>query len=48
VRLWVFLPTRQASRSRMAGGELRLGTVSMYMGAIITWEHIATDYEDHL
>ena len=31
----VFLPSRQPSRRRMAGRELRLGTVSMYMGAMI-------------
>jgi hypothetical protein len=33
--LRVLLPSRQPSRRRMAGGELRLGTVSMYMGAIM-------------
>jgi hypothetical protein len=32
VRLRILLPTREDSRRRMAGGELRLGTVSMYMG----------------
>ena len=32
VRLWTFLPSRRPSRRRMAGGELRLGTVSTYMG----------------
>ena len=35
VRLRVLLPSRQPSRRRIAGGELRLGTVSMYMGAIM-------------
>jgi hypothetical protein len=35
VRLRVFLPSRQPSRRSTAGGELRLGTVSMYMGTII-------------
>src|SRR6266478_371409 len=35
VRLRVLSPSRQPSRRRMAGGELRLGTVSMYMGAIM-------------
>jgi hypothetical protein len=35
VGLRVLLPSRQPSRRRMAGGELRLGTVSMYMGAIM-------------
>ena len=35
VRLRVFLPSRHPSRSRMAGGESRLGTISIYMGAII-------------
>src|SRR5579864_8420272 len=35
VRLWVLLPSRQASRRRMAGGELRLGTTSMYMAHYI-------------
>src|SRR5437870_6791777 len=34
VRLRVFWPSRQASRRRTAGGELRLGTTSMYMGAL--------------
>src|SRR5437660_5549731 len=34
VRLRVFWPSRQASRRRTAGGELRLGTASMYMGAL--------------
>src|SRR5437016_4755672 len=33
-RLRVFWPSRQASRRRTAGGELRLGTTSMYMGAL--------------
>src|SRR5882762_3439615 len=33
VRLMVFLPSRRDSRRRMAGGELRLGTRSIYMGA---------------
>ena len=32
VRLRIFLPSRQPSRTRMAGGEFRLGTTSMYMG----------------
>ena len=31
VRFLTFPPSRQPSRRRMAGGELRLGTVSMYM-----------------
>ena len=31
VRLRTLLPSRKDSRSRMAGGELRLGTDSMYM-----------------
>src|SRR5438445_236325 len=35
VRLRLFLPSRHPSRSRMAGGESRLGTISIYMGAII-------------
>src|SRR6266403_231086 len=34
VRLRVFWPSRQAARRRTAGGELRLGTTSMYMGAL--------------
>ena len=34
VRLRVLEPSRQPSRRRMAGGELRLRTVSMYMGAL--------------
>src|SRR5438034_143766 len=34
VRLRVCWPSRQASRRRTAGGELRLGTTSMYMGAL--------------
>src|SRR5438309_7694961 len=34
MRLRVFWPSRQASRRRTAGGELRLGTASMYMGAL--------------
>jgi hypothetical protein len=33
VRLQVLLPSRQDSRRRMAGGELRLRTVSIYMAA---------------
>src|SRR5207248_6931236 len=36
VRLRVFEPSRQPSRRRTAGGELRLGTVSMYMGTLYT------------
>jgi hypothetical protein len=32
VRLTVRLPSRWSSRSNTAGGELRLGTTSMYMG----------------
>src|SRR5712691_5044341 len=42
VRLRVFLPSRQPSRRRIAGGELRLGTDSIYMGAIIdsTTRHV--------
>src|SRR5205823_13437607 len=31
VRWRVFLPSRQPSRRRMAGGELRLGTTAIYM-----------------
>src|SRR5436305_5212553 len=31
VRWLVFLPSRQPSRRRMAGGELRLGTTAIYM-----------------
>ena len=31
VRLTIFLPCRRASRSKTAGGEPRLGMVSMYM-----------------
>jgi hypothetical protein len=38
VRLRTLLPSRYDSRKRMAGGELRLGTMSMYM---------ATDYALH-
>src|SRR6516225_7895037 len=34
VRLMILLPTREDSRRRTADGELRLGTVSMYMGYI--------------
>ena len=29
-----FLPTREDSRRSTAGGELRLGTMSMYMGGV--------------
>ncbi len=32
VRFLTFPPSRHPSRNRMAGGEFRLGTVSMYMG----------------
>ena len=32
VRLWTLEPMRVDSRRRMAGGELRLGTDSTYMG----------------
>ena len=35
VRFLTLPPSRQPSRSRMAGGELRLGTVSMYMGMMV-------------
>ena len=35
VRFLTFPPTRHPSRRRMAGGEFRLGTVSMYMGRSI-------------
>ena len=35
VRLRTRLPSRQPSRRRMAGRELRLGTVSMYMATSI-------------
>ena len=42
VRLRTRLPSRQPSRRRMAGRELRLGTVSIYMATII--EHIPFNY----
>ena len=35
VRFLTLPPSRQPSRRRMAGGELRLGTISIYMGMII-------------
>src|ERR1035437_6748040 len=34
VRLWTLEPMRTDSRRRMAGGELRLGTDSTYMGLL--------------
>src|SRR5580700_714014 len=34
VRLVIFPPARDDSRRRIAGGELRLGTTSMYMGEV--------------
>jgi hypothetical protein len=34
VRFLTRLPSRMLSRSRMAGGEPRFGTMSMYMGAV--------------
>src|ERR1700693_4856994 len=36
VRFLTLPPTRKLSRSRMAGGELRLGTASMYMAHATT------------
>ena len=36
VRLRIFLPSRQASRSKIAGLELRFGIVSIYMATIYT------------
>ena len=36
VRFLTFLPSRHPSRSKTAGREFRLGTVSMYMGTIYT------------
>ena len=35
VRFLTLLPSRQPSRSKTAGRELRLGTISTYMGTII-------------
>src|SRR3990172_530868 len=35
VRLRTFFPSRNDSRSKMAGGELRLGILAIYMGTII-------------
>ena len=35
VRLQTFLPSRQPARSKIAGREFRLGTISIYMGTCI-------------
>jgi hypothetical protein len=39
VRLMILRPSRIDSRSKMAGGELRFGTISMYMDASIEYRH---------
>ena len=40
VRLMMRFPSRTDSRSKMAGRELRFGTMSMYMGACIAHAHL--------
>ena len=36
VRLMTFLPCREDWRNRIQGGEFRLGTLSMYMGTVLS------------